>query len=365
MRGFHLHPVNGLGHRFFRPATLLFGTVVVFGVTSPAVVAAAPTGPPLSVTPCHAGSSGYFTPTLAPGTTYTNCVTVQNNSSAAVPVIAYPVDGLTGVTSGAVYSNQGQPLHSVGAWMTVATTSVTLAPGARQTISFTVHVPLNATPGDHLGAIVVQPLHGQTSSGGFHITLVNRTAIAILVDVPGPATLSFALDNATIQPMASTHSASIVVTLDNTGRLLGKPQLTVRLHGQHAYDHSATLPLATVLPGDTIPYPFRWPYAIPTGHYQITVTAAWTVNGTPHSVTRTFGATLAAALPPSASNVVYVPQARTTLPLWVPLLIGGVVILLLASVVAIVVLLRRQRALSHDAHLQTRLSQSGPGEDQT
>ncbi|MHB8330121.1 MAG: WxL protein peptidoglycan domain-containing protein [Acidimicrobiales bacterium] len=358
--------MSGPRHWFTRTTALVIGVVVVLGVMTATVSADSPTAQGISVGPCSATPSGYFTPTLAPGATYTNCVKVQNNSSAPIPVIAYPVDGLTAVTSGAVFSNQGQPLHGVGTWMTVATPGTTLAPEQQQSIAFTVHVPLNTTPGDHLGAIVVQPLHGEPSpGGGFQITVVSRTAIAVLVDVPGPATLSFALDNAIIQPLPSAHSASIVVRLGNTGQLLGKPRLTVTLHGPHSYDHTASLPLATVLPGDTIPYSFYWAYAIPPGHYQITVTAAWTVNGTTHSVTRTFGATLATALPPSVSNVMYVPQATPGVPLWIPLLIGAVVVLLLASIVIIVILVRRQQAMAQETKPKMSPSPSGTGEDHT
>jgi len=344
-------------------AALLPGVLAVLGVAAPDVAAASPEAQGLFAGPCNAGPAGYYTLTLHPGATYTNCINVQNKASTVMPIVAYAADGLTSANSGAVYSNQGAPVHGVGAWMTIPEPRMTLAPLQQRRIAFTIHVPATATPGDHLGAIVVGPVHGQTSSGGVNITVVDRLAIAVLVTVPGPATLSFALDNATIQPLSTTQAASVVVTLGNTGQLLGKPALTVTLRGPGSYDHSDSLPLSTMLPGDTIPYPFQWKYSIPDGHYRITVTAAWTMNGIPHAVTRTFEATLAAALPPSVSNVIYVPQAKATIPAWVSLLIGGVVALLLGSVVAVLVLIRRQRAMARE--LRLRFSQSGGGEGGT
>ena len=344
-------------------SALLPCALAILGVTAPSVSAGSPGAQGLLAGPCNAGPSAYYTLALHPGATYTSCVNVRNGSSAIMPIVAYAADGLTSVASGAVYSNQGLPVHGVGAWTTIPEPRMTLAPMQQGTIAFTIHVPTTATPGDHLGAIVVGPVHGQTSSGGVHITVVDRLAIAVLVTVPGPATLSFALDNATIQPLATTQAASVVVTLGNTGQLLGKPNLTVTLRGPGSYDHSDSISLGTMLPGDTIPYPFRWAYGIPDGHYRITVTAAWIAGGIHQSVTRTFTATVAASLPPSVSNVVYVPQSKATIPQWVPVLIGVAGILLLACVGAVVVLLRRQRAMVQE--LKLRLSQPGSGEGGT
>ncbi|MDA8317927.1 MAG: DUF916 domain-containing protein [Actinomycetota bacterium] len=344
-------------------AALLPCVLAILGVTAPSVSAGSPGAQGLFAGPCNAGPSGYYTLTLHPGATYTSCVNVRNGSSAIMPIVAYAADGLTSVASGAVYSNQGLPVHGVGAWMTIPERTMTLAPQQQRTMAFTIHVPATATSGDHLGAIVVGPVHGQTSSGGVAITVVDRLAIAVLVTVPGPATLSFTLDNATIQPLSTTHAASVVVTLGNTGQLLGKPNLTVMLRGPGSYDHSDSLALGTMLPGDTIPYPFQWKYGVPEGHYRITVTAAWVVGATRQSVTRTFTTTVAAALPPSVSNVVYVPQAKTTVPQWVPVLIVVAALLLLTCGVAVVVLIRRQRAMAQE--LKLRLSQPGSGEGGT
>jgi len=227
--------------------------------------------------------------------------------------------------------------------MSVTQPTLTLTPHIKASASFTIRVPSSATPGDHLGGIGIQPALATTSAGALHITVINRFVIATLVVIPGNSSLNFDLPNATIGTLAATHAASVTVTLSNTGNLLGKLRMTVTLKGTNGYYKTSTLPLDTVLPGDTIAYPFRWPYAIPAGQYRIVVTARWFSNSHQENVTRTFGYTLGSALKPTVSNVVYVPQKETVTPGWVLVLviIGGLIII--ASVLVIVLLVRRQR----------------------
>jgi hypothetical protein len=62
------------------------------------------------------------------------------------------------------------------------------------------------------------------------------------------------------------------VTLEDDGHLLCHPQLTVAIKGQNATSTTAQT-LGTILPGDRIAYPFRWPGALRQGRYAVTAKA--------------------------------------------------------------------------------------------
>ncbi len=335
-------------------ALVACGLVLPVRTLAASTPTAAPSQGSLYAGPCAAGNSSYYTLDLAPGSTYTNCLNVANTTTAPMPVTAYPVDGLTGVTSGAVYSNEGVALRSAGTWISMKQQSYTLPPGVRTKIYFTIHVPSNATPGDHLAGVAIQPSHTSTSKGSLSITIVNRLVIATVIVVPGPAAVRFAIDSAQIEELQATHSASITTGLSNTGQLYGKSTVTIRIHNA-TYDKTNTLKLDNILPGDTIPYPFRWPYSIPVGTYSVTVTVRWHSQGetgTPESTTRTFTSTVASALKATKQNVEYVPEGSTSgVPVWVWILIGGILLVIIAAAVVITILVRRQRNLKQELRL--------------
>ncbi len=344
----------------FSPVRTCLAIAVACSLLVPvsALAASTPSSTPSSGSlyagPCAAGNSSYYTLDLAPGSTFTNCLNVANTTTTPMPVTAYPVDGLTGATSGAVYSNEGIALKGAGTWITMKQEDYTLASGVRTKIYFTIHVPAHATPGDHLAGVAIQPSHTSTSKGSLSITIINRIVIATVIVVPGPAAVQFAIDSAQIQELQATHSASITTGLSNTGQLFGKSTVTIRIHNS-SYDKTSTLQLDNILPGDTIPYPFRWPYNIPVGTYAVTVTVRWHsqgVTGTPESTTRTFTDTLAAALKATKQNVEYVPEANNAgVPLWVWFVMAGILIVVIAAAIVITILVRRQRNLKQELRL--------------
>ncbi|HEY3142807.1 MAG TPA: hypothetical protein VGJ86_16825, partial [Acidimicrobiales bacterium] len=72
-----------------------------------------------------------------------------------------------------------------------------------------------------------------------------------------------------------------------------KPALSVALTGPNGYQRTVSRTLDTILPGDTIGYPFAWPDVLQPGDYSITATAS--APGSAPAV-RTVGAHLATAL---------------------------------------------------------------------
>ncbi len=96
--------------------------------------------------------------------------------------------------------------------------------------------------------------------------------MGIEFEVPGPASKAIRLHSLALAPLPGTTVPAAIVTLEDVGRKLCHPQLTVAIKGQGA-TRKATQTLGTILPGDKIAYPFRWPGSLSQGRYDVTSTA--------------------------------------------------------------------------------------------
>jgi len=159
------------------------------------VVASASIGG-LSLAPAHPdpaspATRSWFVHALPPGASFSDRVVVANTGSGVLDLLVYAVDGLTTATSGTVYSNRQDRLHSAGAWVTTGVPTLALAPHTTAFVDFTVHVPADAAPGDHVAGIAFEDAKPQTSgSAQLRVTIVARGVVAVLVTVtarPVPA----------------------------------------------------------------------------------------------------------------------------------------------------------------------------------
>ncbi len=270
----------------------------------------------VSLQPLHpsAAAPSYFTFHTAAGSTVSDAVIITNHATTAVDLAISPVDGLTGQTSGSVYANRQDPVSKAGKWLTPSLTTLTLPGQSSRTVTFTVQVPADASSGDHLAGLAVENTQPTTSSNGFAIKEILRSVIGVLVKVPGRATFVPKLTSLGIQQIGQTSIGSVTVGLSNAGLALAKPSLEVSLKGPAGYSRDITRKLDTVLPGDTINYPFAWPDILAKGSYDVTATL--TGGGKSVSMTKTviLGTTLAGVSHPLPVTVV--KQAKNSLPLW-------------------------------------------------
>jgi Bacterial protein of unknown function (DUF916) len=254
-------------------ATLILGSPPAGAATATAPPGATPAGSGISLQPAHVDPAhpiSYFTFDSAAGTQITDAVVVTNKSKVPVTLDVAAVDGLTGQTTGSVYANQGDPVRNAGMWVSLPGNSIELAPSSSKTVSFTVSVPSDAVAGDHLAGVAFQSPPAAATAGGFQVTQVIRNVIGVLVIVPGPAVFHPKLTNLMIQQIGLTGIASVVVALSNDGLLLGKPILQIALSGPNGYRATLSKTLDTVLPGDSVNFPFAWPDRLAQGSYDIT-----------------------------------------------------------------------------------------------
>lgn len=330
-----------------------FFLLFLAGIAAVAPLAALADVNGLSVSPAHSdpnnpASRSYFIHSVAPGGSFSDQVQVSNTGATAISLYVSAVDGLTGVTSGAVYGNRQDQVHKAGTWVTPDRTQMSVGRGGTALAGFTVQVPADATPGDHLAGIAFEDAAPSTSGNGFQVTTVVRAVVGVLVQVPGPASFHIHLDQPVIQALnAQSHLASVVVQIGDDGRLLGKPRLTISLNGPNGYHNTVSRNLDTLLPGDTIPYPFPWPDTLYPGTYTVDVTASATGMASPARLTTTVELDAKLQGVPNSGTPAALRPPSEGLPAWLLGLtvVGLVLLAAIAALLAILVLRpsRRQR----------------------
>ncbi|MGN6867859.1 MAG: WxL protein peptidoglycan domain-containing protein [Solirubrobacteraceae bacterium] len=314
--------------RFKTISLLATACAVAFGALVPAAGAATIGG--FGARPAHYDASNpatraYFIRTVARGGSFTDQVIVSNTEGKPVTLRVYPVDGLTGATSGVVYGNRQDQLHGAGQWVTPSSTEVTVPPRSQIAVGFRVKVPQSANAGQHLAGLALEDIHSGKSPGRFSVTEVLRTVVGIEVAVPGARRSRLSLQSFSIAPIQGTTYPSVVVGLTNAGTNLCKPALSISLNGPGGVQR-ATRQLDTLLPGDSIPYPFVWPHSLAAGNYTANITATGCGPRVTLHGTASLGAKLVRSTVPPAD--VRPSSGGSTVPWWPIALVGfgGIVV---------------------------------------
>ncbi|MBO9533249.1 MAG: DUF916 domain-containing protein [Solirubrobacteraceae bacterium] len=207
------------------------------------------------------------------GTDRRQSIVIENLSKRSKQLLIDAVDGRTGTTSGSVYANRQDPLSKAGSWIKLPVKSLDLPAGRTMRIPFSLSIPSDAAPGDHLAGIAIQDRHRTHSGSRVAITQIIRVVVGVQIIVDGPTEKALSLGKVALQALPGTKVPSVVVHLENTGGELCKPTLDVTLAGSQQEQQFVTRKLDTVLPGDAIDFPLPWPNALKAGTYDVGVQA--------------------------------------------------------------------------------------------
>ncbi|AVT36997.1 WxL protein peptidoglycan domain-containing protein [Plantactinospora sp. BB1] len=236
---------------------------VTWGVTP-----SSPTGPN------GRASFGYK---LDPSATVTDYVAVTNHSARPLTLRLYASDAVTTPQGGFDLLPGGQRPVDVGSWVRLTTPTLTIPSTSRMDVPFTLTVPENATPGDHVGGIVASLAANASDGQGNHVAVDHRVGARIYLRVTGALRPALALEDLRIAHSASGNpfaGGEIVATamIRNTGnvRLAGAPTVeSAGLLGLGARSASGAA-LPEILPGDAIQTTVRLPGVAP--FFRLTVT---------------------------------------------------------------------------------------------
>lgn len=254
------------------------GVALLAASLSPAAAHAAGETASFSIRPGHYDASdpasrAYFKRIVPVGGSFSDDVVVSNSGRSPVTLLVYPVDGLTGQTSGSVYANRSVPRRETGAWLRVGASRITVVPGGTSVVQFRARVPAGAAPGDHLAGIAFEDADVSTSGGSFRVRQILREVVGVLITVPGPAQPRVRLGRVALRTLPGTNLGSVVVAIGNAGRRLCKPQLAVTL-ASHGRVETIKRRLDTILPGDRIAYPLVLRHDLRPATYQVRAHAA-------------------------------------------------------------------------------------------
>ncbi|GHJ48033.1 hypothetical protein Cs7R123_53750 [Catellatospora sp. TT07R-123] len=229
----------------------------------------------------------YFFLESPPGQTVLDSVRVTNLTDAALTLRVYGADAYnTAADGGFGLREPTQPQHGIGAWTSTGVTDLVVPARRQADIPFTVAVPANAGPGDHVGGIVVAEAapSGQLGSGGTAVAVRQAVAARLYLRVSGPATPGLTVGAAA----ADRHEISYTVT--NSGNLHLAPTITVTSSG--LFGHAVTagaVPRLDLVPGaqTSLRTALRGAWLVDVVSTTVTVTADGGVRATTATTTVT------------------------------------------------------------------------------
>ncbi|MEU5805674.1 DUF916 domain-containing protein [Streptomyces sp. NPDC047718] len=231
---------------------------------------------------------GYFFHQGAAGTTVSDSVTVVNSSDRERTFRLFATDAVNTPVGGAfALLPVDRAPQDVGAWVALApqaATTVTVPARGRLDVPFTVRVPQDAAPGDHVGGIVAlgTEVEGVQQDGRVQVGVKRQVGARLYFRVPGPLAPGLGVEDVRVRrsapllPWVGEARATVSYTLVNRGNVVVEPRVAVRaegLFGRTLLDRPAREQRLVLLPGQRIELTEPWPDAPQSDRVTVRVSA--------------------------------------------------------------------------------------------
>ena len=269
---------------------------------------------------------------LSPGSQLTDYVGVTNFSDKPLTLSVYASDAFNNSTGGFDLLAASVAPADSGTWIAFKKNIVKIPAKTRLDIPFTLQVPSDASPGDHVAGVIAS--YTVAGGGGSQsVTVDQRVASRMYIRISGAVTPSLAVENMTVDYQRPSFfvgpgSATVNFTLRNTGnvRLSGTQALSIGgLIGSASAD-SLPEQIPELLPGNSITVSVPVSGVLPGFHMTAreVVTPVVTSGGAEAPVT--------------------VEVAVGEVSFWaVPWVETGVLLLIIAAIVLLILRSRRKR----------------------
>ncbi|WP_431033815.1 WxL protein peptidoglycan domain-containing protein [Streptomyces sp. P6-2-1] len=273
-----------------------------------------------------------------PGGHVEDAMVVANRGKKPLTLTVYASDGFTTDTGTLDLLPAGKKSVGVGAWLRTDSAKITVRPGKKAEIPFTVTVPREATPGDYVGGLLTSLKQPDDAEG---INVDRRLGIKVKLRVSGALKPALAVEDAhvsydgTADPFAK-GGATVTYTIHNTGNATLAARQAIALHGPFGWftAHVASpKPTPELLPGE------RWKVTVPATGVTPSFALTAKVTLTP-LLTDASGST--APLPPTTATT-HAPAIPWTLL---------VLLLLVVACATAAFVLRRRRKRTADQRLR-------------
>ncbi|MEV7613339.1 DUF916 domain-containing protein [Streptomyces sp. NPDC089799] len=235
----------------------------------------------------------YFFHQGAAGTTVRDSVTVHNTSDRELSFKVFATDAVNTPVGGAFALLPAETApKDLGTWIRLgpeaadgAGGTVTVPAKGRRDIPFTVTVPEDAIPGDHVGGIVAlgTAVEGVEGDGKVKVGVRRSVGARLYFRVPGPVAAGLSVEDVRVARHApllpwigGKATATVSYTLVNRGNVVVSPTLAVRAEGAfgRTVRSSPARDLKLVLlPGQRIELTEPWPDAPQLDWVTVTLTA--------------------------------------------------------------------------------------------
>ncbi|WP_424213715.1 WxL protein peptidoglycan domain-containing protein [Streptomyces sp. BI20] len=225
----------------------------------------------------------------AAGASVSDSVTIVNSSNAPLTFTVFATDAVNTPAGGAfaLLPVENRPT-GVGSWVSLpaeAKSPITVPPKGRKDLPFTVRVPADALPGDHIGGIVAlnTAVEGVRQGAGLSVGVRRSVGARLYFRVPGPLTPGVSVEDVTVRrsaptvPWSSGARAVVTYTLVNRGNVVVNPNVAFRaegLFGRTVWERpAARLKDLSLLPGQRVTRTEVWADAPQADRAELTVTA--------------------------------------------------------------------------------------------
>jgi hypothetical protein len=157
----------------------------------------------------------HFQYAVNPGAVLDDSVEVLNLAEREHTFRLYAADLVQGKDGGLAPSFPEDRQREVGAWIHLDSSSAGLGPKGKTKVPFRLNVPEDATPGDHLGAVVAAFKPPQKPGA---VVVESRVALMVRVRIPGVAKLDGTVGPLRLRPGRGARRFTVEVR--NTGNLL-------------------------------------------------------------------------------------------------------------------------------------------------
>ncbi|MFF4456877.1 DUF916 domain-containing protein [Streptomyces goshikiensis] len=218
-----------------------------------------------------------------PGATLTDRAVVTNTTAAELTFRLYVADAHnTERDGGLAVRGIEETQRDVGAWGMPEQDTITVPPRSAVTVGVTLAVPRDASPGDHVGALVAVDTRVRPANGS-HLGVQRGVGARIHLRVEGPRQPGLAVEEVRFSarspqiPWTGTRESTVAYTLRNTGNVTLTPRVSLRVGGVvvggPGERRLANVP-PELLPGQRVRLTETWAGAPFAGWGQVTVTAS-------------------------------------------------------------------------------------------
>lgn len=256
-------------------ASLLTAVLAVlsFFTTTPALAAQRADGIPPAATPGSTtatfgvqpatgdkpDSRAKLTYSATPGAQVSDHVAIQNFGTAPLQLHVYANDAFN--TSDGGFDIQAAAISptDTGAWVHLTGNFITVPPRSQIIVPIKIVIPVNASPGDHVGGIVAGLTRITTDAKGNRVNVEERVGTRIYIRVPGKLSAALAVTSVRTTYHASWNpfgagSATVTYTIRNTGnvRLAATPSVRISSFLGGSRKSAPLLGIKELLPGQQI-----------------------------------------------------------------------------------------------------------------